>query len=79
VHIFVVVAKNRPDLYEYLRAGFAGVDGVEIIVDRRLRADLPGDDDVIAALTSQSSERRAAPDIYDQLEQRGFVIVRLPA
>ena len=75
VHIFIVVAKNRPDLYEYLRAGFAGVEGVEVIVDRRLRAD----DDVIAALASGPSERRAAPDIYDQLEQRGFVIVRLPA
>jgi len=75
VQIFIVVANNRPDLYEYFRAGLAGVDGVEVIVDRRLRAD----DDVIPALPSRPSERRAAPDIYDQLEQRGFVIVRLPA
>ena len=75
VHIFIVVAKNRPDLYEHFRAGFAGVEGVEVIVDRRLRAD----DELIDALASGPSERRSTPDIYDQLEQRGFVIVRLPA
>ena len=76
VQIFIVVAKNRPDLYEHFRAGFAGVEGVEVIVDRRLRAD----DDVIAgALAAKPSKRRARPDVYDELERRGFVIVRLPA
>jgi hypothetical protein len=78
VQIFVVVAKNRPDLYEYFRSGFAGVEEIEVIVDRRLRAD----DEIGAALPSRHSERRAEPnipDIYDQLEQRGFVIVRFAA
>jgi hypothetical protein len=68
VRIFVVVAKNRPDLYQYFIAGFDGVDGVEVILDRR-----------IGSATDPEGERRRSRDIYDELQSRGFVIVRLPA
>ena len=73
VRTFIVVAKNRRDLYEYFSAGFADVADVNVILDRRLGPDdpprpLPGADD-----------RRTPLDIYDELESRGFVIVRLPS
>jgi hypothetical protein len=75
VRIFVVVAKNRPDLYQYFMSGFAGVDGVEVILDRRIGPDHPH----APGLETASDNRRvAARTVYEELEQRGFVIVRLP-
>jgi hypothetical protein len=74
MRIFVVVAKNRPDLYEYFTSGFAGIDNVEVIIDRRIGPEQPA-----STVGSQYSERRNAQNIYEQLEQRGFVIVRIPA
>jgi hypothetical protein len=74
VRIFVVVAKNRPDLYQYFTAGFAGLEGVEVILDRRI-----GPDDPPSPPGTAGSERRNARNIYEELELRGFVIVRLPA
>ena len=74
MRIFFVVAKNRPDLYQYFVAGLAGLDGVEIILDRRI-----GPDDPTAPPGDDATNRRMARNIYDELQQRGFVIVRLPA
>lgn len=76
VRIFIVVAKNRPDLYQYFAAGFDGVADVSVILDRRL-----GPDDPVAQISDNPAhhERRTPRDIYDELAQRGFVIVRLPA
>ena len=73
MRIFVVVAKNRPDLYQYFKAGLAGVDGIEVILDRRIGPDEP------AAPPGQENDRRTARNIYEELQLRGFVIVRLPA
>jgi hypothetical protein len=73
--VFVIVAKTRLDLFEYFTAGFAGIDAVNVILDRRL-----GDAQQAAPETSageSTSNRRAPRDIYDELESRGFVIVRL--
>ena len=75
VRIFVVVAKNRPDLFEYFAAGFAGVQAVEVILDRRFGPD----DELPAEVTASYRDRRAARDIYDELELRGFVVVRIHA
>ena len=74
MRIFVVVAKNRPDLYHYFKSGFADVDGIEVILDRRIGPDDPPD-----PVGTPQGERRTARNIYEELEQRGFVIVRLPA
>jgi hypothetical protein len=74
VRIFVVVAKNRPDLYEYFTASFQGVEMITVILDRRLGAD-----NAAAGETRGASERRIPRDVYDELESRGFVIVRLSA
>lgn len=76
VRVFIVVAKNRPDLYQYFAAGFEGVADVNVILDRRLGPDdpAPGTSD-----TPSQHERRTPRDIYDELAQRGFVIVRMPS
>jgi hypothetical protein len=72
--MFVVVAKNRPDLYEYFTASFQGVEMITVILDRRLGAD-----NATAGETRGAGERRIPRDVYDELESRGFVIVRLSA
>jgi hypothetical protein len=75
VRIFVVVAKNRPDLYQYFMSGFEGIGGVEVILDRRIGPDHPH----APGLETVTDNRRvAARTVYEELEQRGFVIVRLP-
>ena len=74
MRIFVVVAKNRPDLYRYFMTGFAGIEGIEVILDRRI-----GPDDPPPPGGALDTERRSARNMYEELEQRGFVIVRLPA
>ncbi|HEY7519176.1 MAG TPA: hypothetical protein VIE36_12860 [Methylomirabilota bacterium] len=72
MRVFLVVAKSRADLFQYFTAGFAGVEGVEVILDRRI-GERP------AGRAEERSDRRNATTIYDELEVRGFVIVRLPA
>jgi hypothetical protein len=75
VRIFVVVAKNRADLYQYFAQGLAGVSEIEVILDRRIGPDTPRG----AASGGQGDNRRMARNIYEELEHRGFVIVRLPS
>jgi len=75
VRIFIVVSKTRRDLYDYFRAGFAGIDGVEVILDRRFG----GDNADPGAPHAVHGERRAGSDVYDQMESRGFVIMRVPS
>jgi hypothetical protein len=74
MRIFIVVAKNRPQLFRYLSTGFAGIEMIDVLVDRRLDRD----DSSPNSVTGPPSERRATPDIYDELQERGFVIVRVP-
>jgi hypothetical protein len=73
VRIFIVVAKNQPDLYQYFTSGFAGVEGIEVILDRRIGPNDPPD-----PVGQAQTNRRLARNIYEELDQRGFVIVRLP-
>ena len=80
MRIFIVVAKSRTDLFSYFKTAFAGVDMVEVIMDRRLGRD---GQTFAAARPSPRGDRRighdvAGGDIYDELDARGFVIVRLP-
>lgn len=74
VRIFVIVAKTRLDLLEYFTTGLAGVESVNVILDRRLGHAAPG---VVGA--ASGNRREKTPDVYDELESRGFVIVRLAA
>lgn len=74
MRIFVVVAKSRADLYQYFAQGFAGISGIQVILDRRIGPDVPR-----GAAIGQADNRRMARNIYEELEDRGFVIVRLPS
>ena len=70
--VVIIVARERPELFEYFRAAFAGIDGVDIIVDRRLPC--PGERH---PLDTDAISPRWQPDVYDNLMLRGFIITRL--
>ena len=69
--LIIVVARNRPALFEYLERMFAGLSDIKVILDRRV---VPP-----AAIQGGAADpdRRKRQEIYDDLQQRGFVIVRL--
>ena len=70
--VVIIVARDRPELFEYFRRAFTGVGDVGIIVDRRLPHEQADTDDE-AELAGQCWQ----PDVYDELTLRGFVIKRL--
>jgi len=65
--VIVVVARDRPELFDYFQRVFAGMPDIKVLVDRRILP--PG-----ARPAASGRERR---DIYDELQQRGFVMIRL--
>jgi hypothetical protein len=66
--VIVIVARERHDLYEYFKQGFAGLDAVEVVLDRRVM--------VARGEGGQPphAERRRDIDTYDELVLRGFLI-----
>lgn len=64
--VIVVVARDRPDLFSYFDTVFAGMPDIKVLIDRRL-APPEGVTD---------PDRRERGDIYDELRQRGFVMIR---
>ena len=73
--VIVIVARDRPDLYDYLCEAFSGVESVRVIMDRRLALSEQPDLD---APLSDASGRRLEPDVYDDLLLRGFIVKRVP-
>lgn len=71
-HLFIV-AWNRPDLWDYWKRWFAGVENVEVILDRRRgerrQASQVNDPE------RRQEERRRRTDIDDELQSMGFAIV----
>jgi len=71
-HLFIV-AWNRPDLWDYWKRWFAGVESVEVILDRRRgerrRAPQAFEPE------RRGAERRGHQDIDDELRSGGFAIV----
>lgn len=65
--IVVVVARDREELFGYFEQVFAGMPDIKVLLDRRILP--PG-----ARLDTGQQERR---DVYDELQQRGFVMIRL--
>jgi hypothetical protein len=65
--VIVVVARDRPDLLSYFEGVFSGMPDIKVLLDRRILP--PG-----AQPEAPQLERR---DIYDELQQRGFVMIRL--
>ena len=71
-HLFIV-AWNRPDLWDYWKRWFSGVENVEVILDRRRgerrRAAQAFEPE------RRGTERRCREDIDDELRNGGFAIV----
>jgi hypothetical protein len=69
--VIVVVARDRPELFGYFDRVFAGMLDIKVLFDRRI---LPPGAKPAASSDPSQQERR---DIYDELQQRGFVMIRL--
>ena len=71
-HLFIV-AWNRPDLWDYWKRWFSGVENVEVILDRRRgeRRQAPR----AFEPERRGAERRCREDIDDELRNAGFAIV----
>jgi len=68
--VIVVVARDRPELLSYFERVFEGMPDIKVQLDRRYAP--PGMTSASGAPDQQ--ERR---DVYDELQQRGFVMIRL--
>ena len=65
--VVVVVARDRPDLLSYFEAVFAGMPDIKVLLDRR----------IIPPGAQPEAPQQESRDIYDELQQRGFVMIRL--
>ena len=69
--VVVVVARDRADLFDYFERAFAGMPDIKVLIDRRI---LPPGAQPEAPGAPGHRKRR---DVYDELSQRGFVMIRL--
>lgn len=70
--LIVVVARDRTELFAYFESAFAGMPDVKVILDRRLSET--GEN---GPYPKGDPGRRQRLDIYDELLDRGFIIIRL--
>jgi hypothetical protein len=71
----LIVARNQPQLYVYLKDDFANDADVRIIIDRRRgerRRAVTGTSD-----DRRQSDRRVRADVASKLESVGFAVVRV--
>jgi len=68
----VIVSRQHPDLYVYLRDRLAGDPDIEMILDRRL-----AEERVPAKIERRRLDRRLRLDIDVQLRQRSHVVVTI--
>ncbi|MBI3031796.1 MAG: hypothetical protein HYY64_20010 [Candidatus Rokubacteria bacterium] len=71
-HLFIV-AWNRPDLWDYWKRWFAGVENVEVILDRR-RGERRQSPQAFEP-ERRRTERRGQAGVDDELRTAGFAIV----
>jgi hypothetical protein len=69
--VIIVVARDRPELFTYFEQVFAGLSEIKVLLDRRI---LPPGAKLTEASDPAHQQRR---DIYDELQQRGFVMIRV--
>ena len=69
--VVVVVARDRAELFDYFERVFAGMPDIKVLLDRRIVP--PG----ARPEASGALGHRKRRDIYDELQQRGFVMIRL--
>ena len=74
VRYLLIVARNQPDLWRYLKNNFAGDEKVEVILDRRrgerrqrIQSHEP---------ERRGAERRRQPSLDKDLNYRSLVIFR---
>jgi hypothetical protein len=65
----LIVAWNRPDLWDYWKRWFSGVENVEVILDRRRATPQAFEPE------RRQMERRGRQDFDDELRTAGFAIV----
>jgi hypothetical protein len=70
LRVIVVVARDRPDLFGYFEKVFEDMPDIKVLLDRRLAP--PSE-----ASATTTPSRRERQDVYDELQQRGFVMIRL--
>ena len=72
--LLLIVAWNRPDLWDLWRRWFSGVDHVQVILDRRQgprqERNHPPEAD------RREVDRRRQPPIDDELRSTGFALTR---
>jgi hypothetical protein len=65
--VLIIVAASDMELYDYFRGGFAEIDAVTVVFDRRRSgASLPA-----------GGDRRSPSVVNDHLRERGFAIARI--
>jgi len=69
--VVVVVARDRGELFDYFERVFAGMPDIRVLLDRRILPPGARPD------ASDAPDHRRRRDIYDELQQRGFVMIRL--
>jgi len=70
----VITAKDQASLYDFFRRTFAGVETVEVRMDRRLGERRPQADS--ATVDARHADRRSRPEIDAELRASGFAFVR---
>ena len=70
----VITAQDQASLYDFFRRAFAGVETVEVTMDRRFGERRPLADPV--AVEQRRADRRSRPEIDSELRASGFVFVR---
>lgn len=71
-HLFIV-AWDRPDLWDYWRRWFAGVEDVQVILDRR-RGERRREPQAYEP-ERRATDRRGLPGIEEDLRTTGFAFV----
>jgi len=74
VKYLFIVAWDRPELWDYWRRWFSGVEEVQVILDRR-RGERRQAGQAHES-ERRRSDRRSRPGIEDELRTVGFAIVR---
>ncbi len=74
----LIVARNEPELYEYLKQRFVGRPDVEVILDRRV-GERRREQVATSSERRRGGDRRERPQVDEDIKTLGFAVVPLPA
>ena len=75
--IIFVVAQHRPELYDALRKAFAAEPAVEVLLNRRVRNRR--ERDTAHDVEHRRADRRARPNVSQEVRDRGWSVARIPS